>query len=57
MSYDVLVSFLMWTSLIYGCVVIARGGKKFLSSSPEVSDAAKKAASAKAINLIGKLLK
>jgi hypothetical protein len=57
MGTEDLVRIIIWGMIFYGFVVIARGAKKALSSSPEIGDAAKKAATAKAISMIGKWLK
>jgi hypothetical protein len=57
MGTEDLMRIIIWGMTFYGFVVIARGAKKALSSSPEIGDAAKKAATAKAISMIGKWLK
>jgi hypothetical protein len=54
---EALVGLLVWGIMIYGWVVLARGAKKVLTDNPEVRDAAKAAATRKAIGTIAKWLK
>jgi hypothetical protein len=54
---ETLVGFLLFGIWIYGFVVMGRGAKKVLTDNPEVRDAAKAAATRKAISTIAKFLK